>query len=156
MLPRRGAPLPSVLANLRDRVAAWWIMVAVLAVALVLGETATVVLFYLLSLLALREFITISPTHQKDHKTLVWVFFVVPLVHYFFVWKHLYGMFAVFIPVYVFLFLPARNALVGEKIGRASCRERASRKLEDEAAQREEDYDYRRRRNRVTYRGHIG
>jgi len=113
-LPRRGAPLPSVLANLRDRVAAWWIMVAVLAVALGLGETATVILFYLLSLLALREFITISPTHQKDHKTLVWVFFVVPLVHYFFVWKHLYGMFAVFIPVYVFLFLPARNALVGE------------------------------------------
>jgi len=104
----------AVIVNLHQRVVAWWVMVAVLAGALILGESAVVVLFYLLSLLALREFITISPTHQKDHKTLIWVFFVVPLIHYWFVWQHLYGMFAVFIPVYVFLFLPARNALVGE------------------------------------------
>ena len=104
----------ALITNLRQRVFAWWVMVAVLLGALLLGESAVLVLFLALSLLALREFITIAPTRQKDHQTLVWVFFVVPPLHYLAVWQHWYGFFAIFIPVYAFLFLPARNALAGE------------------------------------------
>lgn len=89
-------------------------MLAVLVAVLTAGETVTVIMFAVLSLLALREFITISPTHHKDHKTLVWLFYVVPALHYWFVWEHWNGMFAVFIPVYAYLFLPARSALGGE------------------------------------------
>ncbi|GAB3624003.1 phosphatidate cytidylyltransferase [Mariniluteicoccus endophyticus] len=100
--------------NLRLRIGAWWMMIGVIAGALALGETATVVMFALLSLLALREFITISPTTQKDHHALVWMFWVALPIHYLAVWQHWYGFFAIFIPVYAFLFLPVRQALMGE------------------------------------------
>lgn len=103
-----------LVTNLRLRVGAWWGMIAVIGLALLAGETATVALFALLSVLALREFITISPTTQKDHVALVWMFWVILPVHWFSVWRHWYGFFAILIPVYAFLFLPARSAILGE------------------------------------------
>lgn len=106
-----------LVTNLKQRVAAWWVMIGVLAGALALGETATVVLFGLLSLLALREFLTISPTSRHDHKVLVWLVFVIPPLHYWFVWEHWYATYSVFIPVFAFLFLPIRNALGGQTDG---------------------------------------
>ncbi|NLT26962.1 MAG: phosphatidate cytidylyltransferase [Microbacteriaceae bacterium] len=107
----------SLLSNLRARIGAWWVMTALITLVLMAGETVTILLFAALSLLALREFITISPTTQQDHRALVWMFWIILPVHYFAVWNHWYGFFAVFIPVYAFLFLPARTALVGETRG---------------------------------------
>lgn len=104
----------STLRNLNQRIAAWWAMAIGLAVTLLIGETAVIVLFLVLSFLALREFLTIAPTHRSDHKTLVWLVYVIPLVNYWFLWEHWYGAFAVLIPVYAFLFLPIRNALAGD------------------------------------------
>src|SRR5690625_2042203 len=104
----------STLRNLNQRIGAWWIMVVGLAVTLMIGETAVIVLFLVLSFLALREFLTISPTHRSDHKTLVWLVYIIPLINYWFLWEHWYGAFAVLIPVYAFLFLPIRNALAGD------------------------------------------
>lgn len=103
-----------LLSNLVQRIVAWWVMITVIVAALAVGETALVIGFLVLSWLALREFITISPTHRRDHRALVWVFFVITPLHYFFVWQHWYGMASVFIPVYAFLFLPTRSALAGE------------------------------------------
>lgn len=107
----------STITNLKQRINAWWLMVALIGAVLAAGETVAILLFLLLSLLALREFITISPTGRGDHKVLVWLVFIIPAVHYWFVWEHWYGMFSVFIPVYAFLFLPARNALAGQTKG---------------------------------------
>lgn len=106
-----------LITNLRLRVWAWWIMIAVVAAALAAGETVTVILFAVLSFLALREFITISPTTQQDHAALVLMFWLILPLHWFAVWQHWYGFYSVFIPVYAFLFLPARSALVGETRG---------------------------------------
>ncbi|OKL54419.1 phosphatidate cytidylyltransferase [Bowdeniella nasicola] len=103
-----------LLTNLKQRVYAWWIMVGVILATLALGEIAVIILFLVISLLALREFITIAPTNQRDHHTLVWLFFIIPPLHYFALAQHWYGFFAIFIPVYAYLFLPARNALAGE------------------------------------------
>lgn len=110
----RGERHAGLVSNLRLRIGAWWVMIGIIALALVAGETATVIGFALLSLLALREFVTISPTTQKDHHALVWMFWVALPLHYLAVWKHWYGFFSIFIPVYAFLFLPARQALMGE------------------------------------------
>lgn len=104
----------STLRNLNQRIAAWWAMAIGLAVTLLIGETAVIVLFLVLSFLALREFLTIAPTHRSDHKTLVWLVYVIPLINYWFLWEHWYGAFVVLIPVYAFLFLPIRNALAGD------------------------------------------
>lgn len=104
----------ATIRNFNDRTNAWWVMVAVFAGALALGRTGTVVLFGLLSFLALREFITLTPTRRGDHRTLFWVFFVITPLQYWVVWKEWYGLFAVLVPVWAFLFVPVRSAMAGD------------------------------------------
>ena len=48
--------------NLNARIKAWWLMVALFAVALLFGKTVTIVLFALTSFYCLREFLSITPT----------------------------------------------------------------------------------------------
>jgi len=103
-----------VVANLNDRIRAWWVMVGVFAAALATGDIGSVILFGLLSFVALREFITLTPTRRADHRTLFWAFFVFVPVQYVLVAVHWYGLFAIFIPVYAFLFVPLRSVLAGD------------------------------------------
>jgi phosphatidate cytidylyltransferase len=100
--------------NLNARTRAWWVMVAVFAGAIVTGPAGIVVLFAILSFLGLREFITLTPTRRGDHRSLFWAFFVITPLQYFLVFRWWYGMFAVLIPVYAFLFLPVRSAVAGD------------------------------------------
>lgn len=104
----------ATISNLNDRVRAWWVMVAVLALALLTGRTGAALLFMGVSFLALREFVTLAPTRHGDHRALLWIFFVVTPVQYWLVWRDWYGLFAIFIPVFVFLLVPARVALAGD------------------------------------------
>jgi len=97
--------------NLNARIYAWWVMVAIIGVAFWFGNTAVVALFLLVSALALREFITITPTNQNDYYALLFAFYVVLPVQYIFVFAKWYGMFSIFIPVYVFLLLPILSSL---------------------------------------------
>jgi phosphatidate cytidylyltransferase len=112
-LQRRGGSDASreVVANLRARVRSWWVMVAIFAVAFLLGKAATLVLFAFASFFALREFITLTPTRRGDHKPLFMAFFILIPVQYVLIGMDQYGTFAVFIPVYAFLLLPAFAAL---------------------------------------------
>lgn len=104
----------ATVANLNARVRAWWMMCAVVALALASGRLGAIVLFALVSVLALRELLTLTPTAHGDHRTLVLAFFLVTPLQYWFVWDRWYGMFAIFIPVYVFLLVATRSALAGE------------------------------------------
>lgn len=100
--------------NLNARIKAWWMMVTVFALAMLTGGIGSVVLFGLTSFLALREFITLTPTKPGDHRTLFWVFFVITPIQYWLVATGWYGLFAIMIPVYAFLFVPLRSALSGD------------------------------------------
>jgi phosphatidate cytidylyltransferase len=116
VLARRAAG-PSglvVIANLNARIRAWWVMCGVFALTLAVGPVGSLVLFAVLSFLALREFITLAPTRRGDHRTLFWVFFVVTPAQYVLVGMQWYGLFAVLIPVYVFLFVGGRIAVAGD------------------------------------------
>jgi phosphatidate cytidylyltransferase len=64
---------PAIVDTLSRRVRAWWYLCTILAATIFIGETATVVLFGLISFWALREFITLTPTRSGDHRTLVCV-----------------------------------------------------------------------------------
>ena len=101
-------------ANLNTRIQAWWIMCAIFAIALLTRGVGSVLLFALISFFALREFITLTPTRHGDHRTLLWIFFLVTPIQYWLVLSDWYGLFAVFIPVFVFLLAPARTALAGD------------------------------------------
>ena len=100
--------------NLDARVRAWWAMVALVAAALALGPVGVVGLFAFVSFLALREFVTLTPTRRGDHRALLWCFFVFTPVQYALVGVGWYGMFVLLIPVYAFLAVPAVAVLAGE------------------------------------------
>jgi phosphatidate cytidylyltransferase len=68
------------------------------------------------SFFALREFLTLSPTRRGDHRSLVLAFFVVLPLQYWLVGSGHFDMFAVFIPVYVFLALPLVSALANDPL----------------------------------------
>jgi phosphatidate cytidylyltransferase len=100
--------------NLNARIRAWWVMVAVFAGALMLGHGAVCVLFALMSFLALRELLTLTPTRPGDHHTLFWAFFVYVPLQYYLIYIRWEGFFMVFLPVYGFLFLAIRSTLTGD------------------------------------------
>ena len=75
VLSRRAAG-SAVVANLRTRVRAWWVIVIILAVAFSCGLVGSLTLFALLSVLALREYFTLVPTRRGDHRALFWMFFL--------------------------------------------------------------------------------
>jgi phosphatidate cytidylyltransferase len=106
----------AILETFRIRVRAWWILFTVLAATFLLPHWTTIALFGLISFWALREFITLTPTRPGDHRTLFWVFFLVTPLQFVLVgmgYKY-YGLYSIVIPVYVFLFIPARIAMAGD------------------------------------------
>lgn len=110
---------PAILETFHHRVRAWWILFAVLAAAFLFGHIPTVVLFGLISFWALREFITLTPTRPGDHRTLFWVFFLITPLQFVLVMLmgmgyRCYEFYSIMIPVYAFLFVPARIALAGD------------------------------------------
>ncbi|CAG1020886.1 partial phosphatidate cytidylyltransferase, partial [Patescibacteria group bacterium] len=66
--------------------------------------------------LAFKEYLSLIPTRRADHRVLLWAYLSIPLQYY---WVNIawYGMFIIFIPVFVFLFLPMRMILIGETDG---------------------------------------
>ena len=100
--------------NLNARIRAWWVMCAVFSLGLFVGELGPVVLFGLISFLALREFITITPTRPGDHRSLFWAFFVITPLQYVLVGLKQYNLFSIMIPIYAFLLIPTRSVIAGD------------------------------------------
>ena len=84
--------------------------------AIAVSNRISLVFFAFLSFWALKEYITLLKTRAADHRALVWVFLSVP-IQYFWVGINWYGMAILFIPVYMFLFLPIRLVLARETAG---------------------------------------
>ncbi len=110
----KGESSLKVIKNLNARIRAWWVMCIVFTIALLTGGIGSVILFAFTSFMALREFITLTPTKRGDHRTLFWAFFVFIPFQYYLVATQWYGLFAILIPVYAFLFVPVRNAIAGD------------------------------------------
>jgi phosphatidate cytidylyltransferase len=104
----------AVISNLIARVNAWWVMVAFLAVAFALGQDAMLIMFGFASFFALREFITLTPTQRGDYGPLLLAFYVLVPLQYALIGFNQYGTYAICIPVYAFLLLPAAAAFAGE------------------------------------------
>jgi phosphatidate cytidylyltransferase len=104
----------ATVANLNARIRAWWVMVAVFAIAMATGGVGSIVLFFLMSFLAMREFMTLTPTGRADHAPLFWAFFLLAPIQYLLVWAQWYGLFAVLVPVYGFVAITSRMALSGD------------------------------------------
>jgi phosphatidate cytidylyltransferase len=102
--------------ELQQRVRTWWLMATVFAVAMTLGRTVSLVFFAFISFLALKEYLSMIPTRRADRRVLFWAYLAIPL-QYWWAGREWYGMFIIFISVYVFLFLPLRMVLIGDTRG---------------------------------------
>lgn len=104
----------AVIENLNARIKAWWVMILLMAVALMAGKTGVTLLFGLCSFAALREFVTLTDTRRGDHWALAVAFFVITPLQYWLVWTGWYGLWSIFIPVYGFLLMPILAAMLGD------------------------------------------
>jgi phosphatidate cytidylyltransferase len=102
--------------ELKLRIRSWWIMVGLLFFVLWLSRETAIIFIAFLSFLALKEFLSIVPVRMADRRVLFWAYLAIPLQFYW-VYTAWYGMFIIFIPVYLFLFLPVRMVLLGETSG---------------------------------------
>jgi phosphatidate cytidylyltransferase len=103
-------------ADLGKRMVSWWVIIALVAGALVGGWPATSALFAVVSFLALREFLSLAPARQEDRLIIFLIYLTIP-ISYFFVVINIYMFYLVFIPVYVFLALPFLMACIGQTKG---------------------------------------
>jgi phosphatidate cytidylyltransferase len=102
--------------ELEARIRSWWIMAAIFTVALLLSRAVSLVFFTFLSYLAFKEYLSVVPTRRADRRVLFWAYFAIP-IQYLWVGYEWYGMFILWVPVYVFLLLPLRMVLIGETKG---------------------------------------
>lgn len=116
LLKWRAASPNTVIDNLNARIYAWWVMVVAIGIAFSLGRTGVIILFYLISFYALREFLTLTPTRRSDYPALLVAFYVALPIQYLLIWSDWYGLYAIFIPVYVFLLLPILSSLGGDTV----------------------------------------
>ena len=105
---------PAMVQTFNRRIRAWWLLCSLVAAALFLPRTVTVVLFGLLAFWALREFITLTPTRLSDHRTLFWVFILFTPLQFVLVGLGKYDLYSTLIPVYGLLFVTARVAFSGD------------------------------------------
>ncbi|KAF0814114.1 Phosphatidate cytidylyltransferase [Andreprevotia sp. IGB-42] len=102
--------------ELRLRIRTWWWIVTVFVLAISVNRTVSLLVLAFVSFIAFKEYLTLVPTRRADHMPLFWAYLAIP-IQYFWIWDGWYGMFIIFIPVYMFLFLPMRMVLVGDTRG---------------------------------------
>ena len=95
----------------------WWIMVD----GVLFSPVSSITPFRFsslgfLSYLALKEYFSLIPTRLADRQVLLWGYLAI-LLQYLWIYIGWYGMFLIFIPIYMFLFLPMRMVLIGETQG---------------------------------------
>ncbi len=103
-------------SELRQRIQSWWWMIGIMFFVFTFSQSATIVFFAFLSFIALKEFLSIVPTRLSDRRVIFWLYLAIPLQYY---WVNIawYGLFVIFIPVYIFLFIPMRMVIIGETKG---------------------------------------
>ena len=114
---RRWVKDPELLTtidNVNDRIRAWWMMAGLFMASVATGRAGSILLFGLLSLLGLREFVTLAPTSRADHRALFWCFFVATPLQYALIWAGRYDLFTIVIPVYLSMLVVIRAALAGD------------------------------------------
>lgn len=102
--------------ELKQRLNSWWLMVTLFAIATLLNRTVSLIFFAFVSFLALKEYLSLIPTRRADHRVLFWAYLAI-LIQYYWIYIGWYVMFLIFVPVYMFLFLPMRMVTIGETEG---------------------------------------
>ena len=103
-------------SELMLRVRSWWFMIGVFTVAMVIDPVISTVFLGFISFLAFKEYLSLIPTRRIDRLVLLFAYLSIPVQFY---WAHIgwWDMFVIFIPVWMFLFLPMVMVLLGQTDG---------------------------------------
>ena len=104
------------LAELRNRIRTWWVIAGLFTFTLAWSHTSALIFFAFVSYLALKEFFSMTPTRRADRRVLFYAYLAVP-IQFYLAASARYGMFMVFIPVLMFIWLPTRMWLIGKTEG---------------------------------------
>ena len=102
--------------ELVQRTKSWWAMAAIFTAALLVDRIAALVFLGAVSFLALKEYLSIIPTRRADRRILFFLYLAIP-IQYYWVGTGWYGMFIIFVPVYMLLFLPLPMLVMGQTQG---------------------------------------
>jgi phosphatidate cytidylyltransferase len=102
--------------ELKQRIRTWWVIASAFVFAIALGRGLSSVFFALISFLALKEYFSLISVNRVHRRVLLWAYCAIA-VQYWWVYTGWYGMFIIFIPVYMFLLLGIRLVMVGETEG---------------------------------------
>ncbi|UTZ23742.1 phosphatidate cytidylyltransferase [Vibrio campbellii] len=102
--------------ELKLRIRSWWWMVGIVFITLALPTSYTLAFVAFLSFMAFKEFLSIVPTRLTDRRVIFWAYLSIPFQYY---WLSIewYGMYIIFIPVYMFLYLPMVAVIIGDTKG---------------------------------------
>lgn len=95
------------------RIRSWWVMFIIFAIAIVLHSTISLIFMALLCFLALKEYFSLIPFNRAHRLVLFWAYLAIP-IQFLFIYFEQYGMFIIFIPVYMFLLIPIQAIFVGD------------------------------------------
>lgn len=102
--------------ELKRRTISWWVMIAIFTIVQTAGTGAGIIFLAFISFLALKEYFSMIPTRRADRRVLLLAYLAIPLQY---VWTAMewYGMFIIFIPVYMFLVIGFRLAVAQQTDG---------------------------------------
>ncbi|MBM3225495.1 MAG: phosphatidate cytidylyltransferase [Candidatus Tectomicrobia bacterium] len=104
------------LTELVARVKSWWCMASLFFAIILANNTIALACFAFLTFWALKEYVTLLHTRPADHRSLLLAFCAIPM-QYYWIGIDWYGMAIIFIPVYMFLILPAQLVLAQDTQG---------------------------------------
>lgn len=99
--------------NLRKRLNTWWWIICIVIAALVIDYRISIILFGIISILALREYFSALKLNNKGG-LIIYLCYSTVFFQYYFIYRRWYELFTIFIPVFVFLLLPTVLVLQGE------------------------------------------
>ncbi|HNO75830.1 phosphatidate cytidylyltransferase [Nitrosomonas mobilis] len=103
-------------AELIARTQSWWVMIGAFSVMLLASRNVALIFLAIVSFLALKEYFSRIPTRRADRRVLFWAYLAIPL-QYYWISGNWYGMFIIFIPVYMFLFIALRMIIAQKTDG---------------------------------------
>lgn len=92
------------------RIHTWWGMFVILCCATLFSPLVSLLSLVVLTFFALREYFAMIKTRKADRRLHLWAYLSIP-IQYYWIYTDWYGMFIVFLPIYVFLFLPLPRLL---------------------------------------------
>ena len=101
--------------EIRLRIKSWWSMCIIFTIALVIHSTVSLIFLSLLCF-SFERVLFLIPTNRSHRAVLFWAYLSIP-IQFTFIYFGFYGMFIIFIPVYMFLFIPIQAILIGETKG---------------------------------------